>query len=462
MGTSSPVVKMATALTADQLSRQLKDLKLELKESHHARELASAEKVCKEFFGLNLPVESEVLDLCAGSGIVSANIQSRGFINIDALDEDMPTLRKLQAKNLYRNYIWREVSGIGSTGIREESYDVVITAGGFSSHAMSPNDITEVLRILKPDGYMLWTMKTAQEEHLSEFGLFEQNLNGFVKTGKCQIVKHENFDDSRSNSKGEFYLVKRLAGRFPDYLDRPTPVELQQQIEETLVDSSDPSHTVKFYDAWSEKFCDDMVVIGNYNGYIKCAEAFVKLGLNHNVSILDLAAGTGLLGREIAGHGYTMIDGLDQSLGMLGKARKQDIYKNYIHATVDYLGSIPVNDESYDALVCSNGFAPGQIYPSSLHELLRVLRPGGYILITMKDGYQAQSHRFAMMDTKINDLVQQKQIELTIGPVIFKNFMLNSDGRFYMLRKPTGHSWAIGSANSPLNSPRQGRKGFLA
>ena len=51
---------MATALTADQLSRQLKDLKLELKESHHARELASAEKVCKEFFGLNLPVESEV------------------------------------------------------------------------------------------------------------------------------------------------------------------------------------------------------------------------------------------------------------------------------------------------------------------------------------------------------------------------------------------------------------------
>jgi len=66
------------------------------------------------------------------------------------------------------------------------------------------------------------------------------------------------------------------------------------------------------------------------------------------------------------------------------------------------------------------------------------------------------------MDTKINDLVQQKQVELTIGPVVFKNFMLNSDGRFYMLRKPTGHSWAIGSANSPMNSPKTGRKGFLA
>ena len=84
------------------------------------------------------------MDLCAKSGIVSANIQSRGYINVDALDEDMPTLRKLQSMNLYRNYIWREVNGIGSTGLREESYDVVITSGGFSSKAMSPNDITEV------------------------------------------------------------------------------------------------------------------------------------------------------------------------------------------------------------------------------------------------------------------------------------------------------------------------------
>merc|ERR1712168_64596 len=322
MGTSSPVVTMATALTVDQLSRQLKDVKLELKESHHARELASAEKVCKEFFGLHLPVESEVLDLCAGSGIVSANIQSRGFINIDALDEDMPTLRKLQAKNLYRNYIWREVSGIGSTGIREE-------------------------------------------EHLSEFGLFEQNLNGFVKTGKCQIVKHENFDDSRSNSKGEFYVVKRLAGRFPDYLDRPTPVELQQQIEQLLVDDADHGETVKFYDAWSEKYDDDLVIVGNYNGYVKCAEAFIKLGLDHQVCILDLAAGTGLLGAEIGRHGYCNIDGLDCSLGMLGQAKTQGIFKNYIKAHVDGLGSIPVNDESYDVIVCSNGFAPGQIYPSA-------------------------------------------------------------------------------------------------
>ena len=75
---------------------------------------------------------------------MSACMQTRGYFKIDILNEDMPTLRKLDGKNLYRNYIWREVCGIGSTGLREESYDVVVTSGGFSSDAMSPNDITEV------------------------------------------------------------------------------------------------------------------------------------------------------------------------------------------------------------------------------------------------------------------------------------------------------------------------------
>jgi hypothetical protein len=31
-----------------------------------------------------------------------------------------------------------------STGLREETYDVVITAGGFASDAINPLDVTEV------------------------------------------------------------------------------------------------------------------------------------------------------------------------------------------------------------------------------------------------------------------------------------------------------------------------------
>ena len=56
------------------------------------------------------------------------------------------------------------MSGILSTGLREETYDVVITAGGFASDAINPLDVTEMLRILKPGGHLLWTMKTVEDE----------------------------------------------------------------------------------------------------------------------------------------------------------------------------------------------------------------------------------------------------------------------------------------------------------
>merc|ERR1719350_1100550 len=438
------------SLSADQLVSKLKQIQGKLTDS----ERKAADKVVQNFVDLNVPVDSEILELCSKTGHVSASIQTRGFYKVDILNEDMPTLRNLQRNNLYRNYIWREVNGIGSTGLREESYDVVVTSGGFSSHAMSPNDITETLRILRPEGVMIWSQKTAQAEHSTEFGLFEQNLTSLVKAGKCTMVKHEIFCDARNKTLGELYVVRRLAGRFPDYLDRPTPKELQEQIEQILVDDALPENTVKFYDDWSEKYDDDLVVVGNYNGYIKCADALVRLGLNHQVSILDLAAGTGLLGAEIGRNGYCNVDGLDSSLGMLGQARAQGTFKNYIHARVEGLGSIPVNDETYDVIVSSNGFAPGQIYPSALPELLRVTRPGGYILIAMKDGYHLTSQRFALMDTVINDMVVQGKVEILIGPLVFKNFLLNKDGRFYMMRKLSSKNYACGS---PLGSPKTSR-----
>ena len=43
----------------------------------------------------------------------------------------------------------------------------------------------QVLRILKPDGHLLWTMKASQEDKSTEFGLFEQNLQVNIDHFKC-------------------------------------------------------------------------------------------------------------------------------------------------------------------------------------------------------------------------------------------------------------------------------------
>jgi len=424
---------MAT-MNANEVLWQLEALKEEVKTRDPAQ-LSGVDRVCEEFFKLRVPRTSEILDVAAGSGVLSAELQTGGYINIDALDGDLPTLRRLQALRLYRNFICRSVNGILSTGLREATYDVVITAGGFASDAINPLDITEMLRIIRPEGHLLWTMKNVRDEGTSEFGCMKANLRSLEKSGRCQVIKASNFADPDTKTTGVFYLVKRLAGSLPDYINMEVPAELKEQISDILVDNSDPLNNVKFYDNWCDKYDIDLMVQGNYTGHIKCVEAFVKLGLNRNVTILDLAAGTGLLGAEIGKHGYGFVDGLDSSLGMLGQARKQTIYRDYIVALVADLGSIPVNDETYDVVMSSNGFAPGQIYPTAIPEILRIMRPGGYLLWTMREGFQQNSQKFALLDSEIKDLENTGAAELVVGPIVFENFVLEHPGKFYMLRK---------------------------
>jgi ubiquinone/menaquinone biosynthesis C-methylase UbiE len=426
-------------LSAAEIQNQLVSLK-DAARSRSPGELGRVDQVSKEFLDLRIPRHAEVLDVAAGSGILSAELQIGGYYNIDALDSDLPTLQSLQALRLYRNYIFKTVDGLLSTGLREESYDVVITAGGFAQDAINPLDITEMLRILRPDGYLLWTMRTVREEGTTEFGLLEANLRSLEKSGRCRVMKHNTFVCPDTKALGVFYMVKRLVGSLPDYLPNFVPKGLKEQISSIMVDNSEPLNRVKFYDDWCDKYDEDLVIVGNYTGHIKCVEAFLKLDLNRKVNILDLAAGTGLLGAEVQLHGYESVDGLDASLGMLGQARKQQIYQDYIVAMVDGLGSIPINDSTYDVVMSSNGFAPGQIYPKAIPEILRVIRPGGYLIWTMREGYQQKSQRFALMDAEINDIISTGAAEMVVGPVVFENFVLEHPGKFYMMRKaPSVH-----------------------
>jgi hypothetical protein len=135
-----------TALTALELACQMDKMKITLRKKDKQL-LAASEKVCDEFMNLNMPVHGEVSFVLAFSTYVPASgagplrrgqwrygvrrhpvqgglagggmvvsivvmvlmVVVQGYINVDALDEDMPTLRKLEGKQLYRNYIWREV-----------------------------------------------------------------------------------------------------------------------------------------------------------------------------------------------------------------------------------------------------------------------------------------------------------------------------------------------------------------
>ena len=44
--------------------------------------------------------------------------------------------------------------------------------------------------------------------------------------------------------------------------------------------------------------------------------------------------------------------------------------------------------------------------------VFQIIRPGGYLMWTMRDGYQAKSQRFALMDAELNDITSSGQAEM--------------------------------------------------
>ena len=87
---------------------------------------------------------------------------------------------------LYRNYICCYVDGDFSTGLRQDTYDLVIKAGGLAIEDINLLDLTELLRILRPGGHLLWTMKTVQDEK-TPFMSFDANLHGFQRAGRIKV-----------------------------------------------------------------------------------------------------------------------------------------------------------------------------------------------------------------------------------------------------------------------------------
>lgn len=106
----------------------------------------------------------------------------------------------------------------------------------------------------------------------------------------------------------------------------------------------------------------------------------------YDARILDCAAGTGLVGEKLRNYGYKNIDALDASQEMLDIAKQKNIYQKLI---CDFMGTnnLPLEADTYDAVVATGCFCPGHVNGSCLQELIRVTKPGGFIVLSMNKKY---------------------------------------------------------------------------
>jgi SAM-dependent methyltransferase len=152
--------------------------------------------------------------------------------------------------------------------------------------------------------------------------------------------------------------------------------------------SKDNDELAERYDRWAEDYEQDLIEV--YGRVVR--DPFVDSVMRHvakDASILDAGVGTGLLGACLYQYGYRHLVGIDLSEGMLAQARRKNIYQA-LHRMV--LGEpLDFAAGEFDATICAGVFTPGHAPASALEELIRVTRPGGLILFTIRPDYYQES-----------------------------------------------------------------------
>jgi len=95
--------------------------------------------------------------------------------------------------------------------------------------------------------------------------------------------------------------------------------------------------------------------------------------------VLDVAAGTGLLGLELNKLGYSNIDALDISREMMNHARSKNVYKKFMYTAMTDQRTADIKTGEYDALTCSGAVGSAHVRPSAFDEMIRIFKPGGVL-----------------------------------------------------------------------------------
>ncbi|WP_071673868.1 class I SAM-dependent DNA methyltransferase [Nioella nitratireducens] len=128
--------------------------------------------------------------------------------------------------------------------------------------------------------------------------------------------------------------------------------------------------TQAFYRDWAETYDQTFAETRGYRSPAEVARVF-RASAKENEPVLDIGAGTGLLGQELTG--FT-VDAIDLSPDMLSVAARKGVYRSLI--TADLTKPLDIPNGTYGGLVSSGTFTHGHVGPECLPELMRIARSG--------------------------------------------------------------------------------------
>lgn len=193
------------------------------------------------------------------------------------------------------------------------------------------------------------------------------------------------------------------------YANDFTPALSPTSVNQALNFKRDYPRLRNYYETWSvdydrdvseENYCGPRMLCDLFDSLLPASEA------RRSMRVMDACCGTGLVGKELILRGFSPVDGCDLSPAMTNLARETHTYAT-LYGGVDLTAHNPViSDSRYDVTFCCGAFIEGHLPTEAIHELMRITKDGGLILLSTRCTFYTTEH----FDSLLNELVASKQL----------------------------------------------------
>ncbi len=140
-----------------------------------------------------------------------------------------------------------------------------------------------------------------------------------------------------------------------------------------------PEDNRQLYRDWADTYESEFTIPRGYVYPDRIADIYTDLAGPGDAPILDVGAGTGLVGAALVAASPNVVDAIDISEEMLSVSQSKGIYRNLLQA--DLTGPLNIDDGIYGAVVSAGTFTHGHVGPGAFAELLRISRAGALFVI---------------------------------------------------------------------------------
>lgn len=130
-----------------------------------------------------------------------------------------------------------------------------------------------------------------------------------------------------------------------------------------------------FWNKWAKRY--DRAMSGDSKMYAQIVTR-IKKKLNRNMTVLELACGTGLLSVQLAGS-VKMMEATDFSNEMIRQAKEKS-QSVRLHFSVQDATNLPYASETFDTVIISNALHIMPYPQKALSEIHRVLKQNGILI----------------------------------------------------------------------------------